>query len=233
MVGARTLEAQIKDGTAKVQGDVPILARLTATIVDFDPRFEVLPGTRARGGQIAPRRRLRGRPRQGHRGVTPGPDTSRNPWTPPRTRRARCPRTRPPRPAGRARTRRSCRRSRSRTASPARRTSSQTPSSRTRRRGAPPSPSSGPIMARAQGPTPTPRRSFGLARIRRLRGLARQQLDGVGIRQPLGDGRLRARSLPLREREGPSSPAGGRASPSTAPRSCRAPLGQPPSPESG
>jgi alkyl sulfatase BDS1-like metallo-beta-lactamase superfamily hydrolase len=49
MMGAKTLEAQIKDGTAKVEGDVSILAKLAATMVDFDPRFEILPGTKARG----------------------------------------------------------------------------------------------------------------------------------------------------------------------------------------
>jgi alkyl sulfatase BDS1-like metallo-beta-lactamase superfamily hydrolase len=48
MTGAKTLEAQIKDGTAKVEGDVSILAKLAATMVDFDPRFEILPGTRGR-----------------------------------------------------------------------------------------------------------------------------------------------------------------------------------------
>ncbi|WP_286134541.1 alkyl sulfatase dimerization domain-containing protein [Methylobacterium sp. Leaf123] len=49
MVGAKNLEAQIADGTAQVQGDASILARLAATMVDFDPRFEILPGTKARG----------------------------------------------------------------------------------------------------------------------------------------------------------------------------------------
>ncbi|MGH1573505.1 alkyl sulfatase C-terminal domain-containing protein [Methylobacterium sp. P31] len=48
MVGARTLEAQIADGTAQVQGDASILTRLAATMVEFDPRFEILPGTKAR-----------------------------------------------------------------------------------------------------------------------------------------------------------------------------------------
>jgi len=46
MMGAKTFEAQIKDGTAKAEGDVGILAKLAATMVDFDPRFEVLPGTK-------------------------------------------------------------------------------------------------------------------------------------------------------------------------------------------
>jgi alkyl sulfatase BDS1-like metallo-beta-lactamase superfamily hydrolase len=53
MMGAKTLEAQIKDGTAKVEGDVSILAKLAATMVDFDPRFEIMPGTKARGGAVA------------------------------------------------------------------------------------------------------------------------------------------------------------------------------------
>ena len=52
MMGAKTLEGQIKDGTAKVEGDVSILAKLAATMVDFDPRFEILPGTRAKA--VAP-----------------------------------------------------------------------------------------------------------------------------------------------------------------------------------
>ena len=45
MMGKKTLEAQIADGTAKVQGDVSVLAKLASTMVDFDPRFEVMPGT--------------------------------------------------------------------------------------------------------------------------------------------------------------------------------------------
>ena len=48
MMGAKPLEAQIADGAAKVQGDVSILKKLAATMVDFDPRFEVLPGTKGR-----------------------------------------------------------------------------------------------------------------------------------------------------------------------------------------
>jgi alkyl sulfatase BDS1-like metallo-beta-lactamase superfamily hydrolase len=46
MMGVKTLEAQIADGTAKVQGDVAVLAKLASTMVDFDPRFEVMPGTK-------------------------------------------------------------------------------------------------------------------------------------------------------------------------------------------
>ena len=47
MMGVKTLEAQIKDGTAKPEGDVGILAKLAATMVDFDPRFEIMPGTKS------------------------------------------------------------------------------------------------------------------------------------------------------------------------------------------
>ena len=43
------MEAQIADGTAKVQGDASILKKLAATMVDFDPRFEILPGTKLAG----------------------------------------------------------------------------------------------------------------------------------------------------------------------------------------
>jgi alkyl sulfatase BDS1-like metallo-beta-lactamase superfamily hydrolase len=48
MMGAKTLEAQIADGTARVEGDVSILKKLAATMVEFDPRFEILPGTKLR-----------------------------------------------------------------------------------------------------------------------------------------------------------------------------------------
>ena len=53
MMGAKTLEAQIADGTAKVKGDVGILTQLASTMVDFDPRFEIMPGTKARTAEIA------------------------------------------------------------------------------------------------------------------------------------------------------------------------------------
>ena len=53
MMGAKTLEAQIADGIAKVEGDVGILKQLAATMVDFDPRFEIMPGTKARTAAVA------------------------------------------------------------------------------------------------------------------------------------------------------------------------------------
>jgi alkyl sulfatase BDS1-like metallo-beta-lactamase superfamily hydrolase len=53
MMGAKTLDAQLADGTAKVQGDVTILKQLASTFIDFDPRFEIMPGTKAKGAQVA------------------------------------------------------------------------------------------------------------------------------------------------------------------------------------
>jgi alkyl sulfatase BDS1-like metallo-beta-lactamase superfamily hydrolase len=51
--GQKTLEALIADGTARVQGDVSVLGHLAGLMVDFDPRFEVLPGTRPGGAPVA------------------------------------------------------------------------------------------------------------------------------------------------------------------------------------
>lgn len=53
MMGVKTLDAQIADGTAKVQGDVTILKQLASTLVDFDPRFEIMPGTKAKDTRLA------------------------------------------------------------------------------------------------------------------------------------------------------------------------------------
>ena len=69
MMGAKTLEAQIADGTAKVEGDVGILAQLASTMVDFDPRFEIMPGTKARTTRSCARRSLRGGARAVHCGI--------------------------------------------------------------------------------------------------------------------------------------------------------------------
>ena len=48
MAGAKSLTAQIEDGTAKVTGDVSVLKQLASTMVVFDPRFEIMPGTGGR-----------------------------------------------------------------------------------------------------------------------------------------------------------------------------------------
>ncbi len=53
MMGAKTLEAQIVAGTCRVEGDASILEKLASTMIDFDPRFEIMPGTKARGIELA------------------------------------------------------------------------------------------------------------------------------------------------------------------------------------
>ena len=53
MTGDVELEDQIADGTAKVEGDVSVLKQLASTMVDFDPLFEVLPGTKATQAVVA------------------------------------------------------------------------------------------------------------------------------------------------------------------------------------
>jgi hypothetical protein len=53
MIGEVELEKQIADGTAKVEGDVGVLKKLASTMVDFEPLFEVLPGTKVTESKIA------------------------------------------------------------------------------------------------------------------------------------------------------------------------------------
>ena len=64
MMGAKTLEAQIADGTAKVQGDPSVLNQLASTMVDFDPRFEIMPGTKAKDLKLAHAKDYEAVPRQ-------------------------------------------------------------------------------------------------------------------------------------------------------------------------
>ncbi len=45
MMGVRTLDTQIEDGTAKLEGDADVLTQLASTWVHFDLAFEILPGT--------------------------------------------------------------------------------------------------------------------------------------------------------------------------------------------
>jgi len=47
LTGAKSLQAQIEEGTARVEGDPTILGTLAGMMVDFAPDFEVFPGTRA------------------------------------------------------------------------------------------------------------------------------------------------------------------------------------------
>ena len=46
MMGAKTLAAQIDDGTAKIEGNREVLSQLASTLVDFELGFEILPGTK-------------------------------------------------------------------------------------------------------------------------------------------------------------------------------------------
>jgi alkyl sulfatase BDS1-like metallo-beta-lactamase superfamily hydrolase len=46
MMGVKSLRAQIADGTAKAEGNSEIIGQLASTLVVFDPRFEIMPGTK-------------------------------------------------------------------------------------------------------------------------------------------------------------------------------------------
>jgi alkyl sulfatase BDS1-like metallo-beta-lactamase superfamily hydrolase len=46
MMGAKSLAAQMADGKAKIEGNKQILEQLASTLVVFDPRFEIMPGTK-------------------------------------------------------------------------------------------------------------------------------------------------------------------------------------------
>lgn len=50
MMGATTLEQQLKDGVATAQGNVALLGALADAMVEFDPRFQVMPGTKTMNG---------------------------------------------------------------------------------------------------------------------------------------------------------------------------------------
>jgi alkyl sulfatase BDS1-like metallo-beta-lactamase superfamily hydrolase len=52
MMGQKTFAASIEDGTAQAEGDPGILAEIAATLVMFDPRFEILPGTAGPAAQV-------------------------------------------------------------------------------------------------------------------------------------------------------------------------------------
>lgn len=54
MMGVETLQAQIASGVAKAEGDAGIVATLASLMVDFDPRFEVMPGTKMRPAAPGP-----------------------------------------------------------------------------------------------------------------------------------------------------------------------------------
>lgn len=47
MMGVKSFEDLLKEGKAKVEGNPQILAQLVGLLDDFDPRFEILPGTKS------------------------------------------------------------------------------------------------------------------------------------------------------------------------------------------
>ena len=49
----KTLEAQIADGTARVEDYASILKQLASTFIAFDPRYEIMPGTRWKNAKTA------------------------------------------------------------------------------------------------------------------------------------------------------------------------------------
>ena len=52
MMGQKSFAASIEDGTAKVDGNVDVIAQLGATLVTFEMGFEVLPGTASAAGKV-------------------------------------------------------------------------------------------------------------------------------------------------------------------------------------
>ena len=46
MIGAAKLVDKVKAGKAKMEGKIQVLEQLKATLVAFDPFFEILPGTK-------------------------------------------------------------------------------------------------------------------------------------------------------------------------------------------
>ena len=51
MMGVKTLDDMFADGTAKTKGDVSVIEKLKSTLIHFDLRLEVLPGTVPVGDQ--------------------------------------------------------------------------------------------------------------------------------------------------------------------------------------
>jgi alkyl sulfatase BDS1-like metallo-beta-lactamase superfamily hydrolase len=47
MMGATTMKAQIENGTAKAEGNPEVFGQLLSTLVQFDPAFEIMPGTKS------------------------------------------------------------------------------------------------------------------------------------------------------------------------------------------
>jgi alkyl sulfatase BDS1-like metallo-beta-lactamase superfamily hydrolase len=46
MAGEASFEALLADGRASAEGDLGVLGQLAELMVEFDPRFEIMPGTK-------------------------------------------------------------------------------------------------------------------------------------------------------------------------------------------
>ena len=64
MAGRSTLEAQIASGALRLDGDATVLAKLASTMVDFDPRFQIMPGTKVRDTGVTKAQPYEAVPRQ-------------------------------------------------------------------------------------------------------------------------------------------------------------------------
>jgi len=73
MGGQKTLEAQIASGALKLDGDASVLTKLASTMVDFDPRFQIMPGTKVR--DTGARRPFPTKPCRGRRSRSDGGGT--------------------------------------------------------------------------------------------------------------------------------------------------------------
>ena len=52
MTGAKSLAAQIEDGTAKIEGNQDVLGQLGSMMIDFELGFEILPGTKGTAPEV-------------------------------------------------------------------------------------------------------------------------------------------------------------------------------------
>ncbi|HSO81675.1 alkyl/aryl-sulfatase [Thiocapsa sp.] len=52
MMGQKTIMAQVVEGTAKARGNTAALTDIMALMVTFDPRFEIMPGTKDRSARL-------------------------------------------------------------------------------------------------------------------------------------------------------------------------------------
>jgi alkyl sulfatase BDS1-like metallo-beta-lactamase superfamily hydrolase len=52
MAGTKTVEEQVASGVMQLDGDAGLLGKLASTIADFDPRFQIMPGTKIREAAV-------------------------------------------------------------------------------------------------------------------------------------------------------------------------------------